>query len=88
MFEKNKSLGIGNYYRWRETLLKSPLYECFKMMPKPVIHHLHITAGASIEFLIMLTYYDIVFYSEKQNKFFVSANGCNEEGFVKVNSLR
>ena len=88
MFEQNKSLGIGNYYKWRETLLKSPLFDCLSQMPKPVVHHAHVTACATLKLLVMLTYYDFVFYSEKENKFFASKKGCDLEGYVKVNSLR
>ena len=58
------------------------------MMPKPVVHHIHGTACATLKMLVMLTYYDYVFYSEKENKFFASKKGCDLEGYVKVNSLR
>ena len=67
MFDKDKSLNIGSYYRWLKTLVDSPLYECLNNMPKPVIHHAHLTACADIDFLIHLTYSDSVFYSERDN---------------------
>ena len=88
MFEKHPSLGIGNYYKWRETYLKSPLFDCLLQMPKPVVHHVHITACAPLKLLLMITYYDYVFYSERDNKFFASKKGCELDGYVKVNTLR
>ena len=88
MFDKDKSLNIGNYYRWLKTLVDSPLYDCLYHMPKPVIHHVHLTASASMQFLLALTYSDDVFYSEQENKFFVSAKGCTLDGYMKVNTLR
>ena len=88
MFKKHKSLNVGSYYRWLDTLLKSDLYDIFFSMPKPSVHHAHLTACATMPFLVELTYYDSVFYSEKENKFFCSAKGCDQEGFIKVNTLR
>ena len=57
-------------------------------MPKPAIHHAHLTACASVDFLVSLTYYDYVFYSEKENLFYVSKDGCSKEGYIEVNKLR
>lgn len=57
-------------------------------MPKPVVHHLHITAGAPVKFLIKLTYYDYVYYNERLDLFKVSRNGIKEEGFQKTTTLR
>ena len=57
-------------------------------MPKPVIHRIHLRACAKIDFLITQTYRDYVYFSEKENQFFVSESGCNKEGYMKVNSLR
>ena len=52
MFKANPSLNIGNWYKWLPTLLESPLYDCFKHMPKPAIHHAHLTACATVDFLL------------------------------------
>ena len=41
-----------------------------------------------MSYLIHLTYSDSVFYSEHENKFFVSAKGCTKDGYIKVNTLR
>ena len=88
MFKVDKSLNIGAYYKWLQTLLDSPLYDCFYNMPKPVVHHTHLTACASMEFLVNLTYSDSVFFSERDNKFFSSQKGCDKDGYIKVNTLR
>ena len=47
----------------KKLLLNSPLYECLKIMPKPAVHHAHLTACADIDFLISLTYKDCVYFS-------------------------
>ena len=57
-------------------------------MPKPAVHHAHLTACASEDFLLSLTYKDCVYYSQRANEFFVSAKGCTKEGYIKVNTLR
>lgn len=76
------------YVERRDTLVNSELFEAFKEMPKPAIHHSHVTAASSVEFLIKLTYYHIVYYSETDNLFFVSKNGCTKPGYVECIKLR
>lgn len=63
MIENDHSLLIGEYYDKLDSLVNSPLFECFKMMPKPVVHHAHLTACASLDYLLSLTYKDSVYYS-------------------------
>lgn len=58
------------------------------MMPKPALHHAHLTACASLDYLVSLTYKDCVYYSQIANEFHVSEKGCDKPGFVKVNTLR
>jgi len=41
-------------------------------MPKPAVHHTHLTGACKTDFLIEQTYLDFVYYSENDNKFFVS----------------
>lgn len=62
----------------------------FRKMPKPVHHHTHLTGAIDVDFLVKLTYYRYVYYSEKANKFKVTQRkeGILEEGYMKVNSLR
>ena len=57
-------------------------------MPKPALHHFHMTAGAPIEFLIKLTYYDHVYFNDRVGMFKVSKKGVTDDGYVKVNTLR
>ena len=58
-------------------------------MPKGGVHHLHLTAGAHVDFLIELTHEDFVYYSEKENMFKVSVAGPPEEsGYISCNDLR
>lgn len=57
-------------------------------MPKPVIHHSHIAGAAPISFLLKLTGYDFVYYSEQENRFHVSQNGCTKKTYVKCIHLR
>lgn len=66
----------------------SKIYEALNVMPKPVIHHLHLTAAAPIDYLIKLTYYDYVYFNDKDYMFKVSKKGIKEDGFVQVTSLR
>jgi hypothetical protein len=55
-------------------------------MPKPVVHHIHLTAACKINFLIeKLCYYDYVYYNDKDKEFKVNKNGCDLPGFIKVN---
>lgn len=64
------------------------LFHVFNKMPKPVVHHTHLTATADANFLVELTYLDRVYYSEREFKFFVGKNGCNLPGYMLVNTLR
>lgn len=88
MLENDHNLLIGEYYDKLDLLVNSPLFECLKMMPKPAVHHAHLTACANLDFLVKLTYKNCVYYSQKANEFHVSAKGCCKEGFIKVNTLR
>lgn len=57
-------------------------------MPKPAVHHTHITACADAEFLVKLTYSNSVYYSEKEDLFYTNKYGCSKPGYLKVNTLR
>jgi len=63
MIAADHTLLIGKYYDKLRSLVESPLYDCFMKMPKPAIHHVHLTACASLDFLIQLTYRNNVYYS-------------------------
>ena len=88
MISQDHSLVIGEWYDKLETMKASKLYDALYRLPKPAVHHVHLTACASMDYLIYLTYYDYVFYSNKENMFYVSRNGCDKPGYVKVTSLR
>jgi len=51
------------HYELMDTLKKTELYKCFLQMPKPAVHHTHLTGACDIKFLVELTYYDFVYYS-------------------------
>jgi len=89
LLEEDDTIATGFYYEKLDKLLSSSLYECLNTMPKPAVHHIHLTAAAPISFLVeKLCTYDHVYYSEKAELFKVSKNGITDEGYVKVNTLR
>lgn len=57
-------------------------------MPKPAIHHTHLTACADKRLLLELTYHDYVYYSEKKNEYWVNKTKPAPEGYLSVNTLR
>jgi hypothetical protein len=66
------NIAIHGYYKEKVRILSnhnqerieaSSLYKTLFGMPKGGVHHLHITAAASVDFLIKLTYEDVVYYS-------------------------
>lgn len=72
----------GNFYDKCEIVKNSKIYEALNMMPKPAVHHFHLTAGATLDFLIKLTYYDHVYYNDRTLLFKVSKKGIKEHGFI------
>jgi len=48
MLENDHNLLIGEYYDKLQSLVNSPLFDCLKMMPKPAVHHAHLTACADL----------------------------------------
>jgi hypothetical protein len=72
-----------------EKLKNCDIYKCLEKMPKPGVHHTHLTGACNINFLIELTYYDFVYFSEKDSKFFVSREtSLIPEGYVACPLLR
>ena len=89
LLQADPTITTGSYYDKLPGLLKSDLYNCLDVMPKPAIHHIHLTAACPVDFLIQkLTYYDIVYFNQKDQMFKVSKNGCTEPGYIKTNHLR
>jgi len=67
MIDEDDTIATGFYYDKLDKLLGSKLYECLNKMPKPVVHHIHLTAACSIKFLVeKLCMYDHVYYNEKE----------------------
>ena len=88
MLSEDPSLVTGLYYDKYQKLKASALYEALVQMPKPAVHHLHITAAAPVEYLIELTYKDYVYYNDRAQLFKVSRLGIKEEGYQKTTLLR
>lgn len=90
------------HYEMIEILAKSDLYKCFYKMPKPAVHHTHLTGALDTKDLLYFTEFDFVYFSEKENKFFVSKTpevlskngksifeaGESHENYIKANLLR
>jgi len=66
LFEEDPSIITGYYYDKYQKIKKSKLYQALKVMPKPAVHHCHLTAAAPIDYLIRLTYYDFVYYNDRE----------------------
>lgn len=77
LLQKEPSIITGFYYDNLEKLKASKIYDALNWMPKPAIHHLHLTAGSPIDFLIKLTYNDYVYYNDRLMLFKVSKKGIN-----------
>ena len=66
MMDQDDTVMIGAYYQKLPTLLSCDLYKLLDVMPKPVVHHLHLTAAAPISFLVeKLCYFNHVYFSQK-----------------------
>ena len=57
-------------------------------MPKPAVHHIHLTAGAPVDYLIDLTYKDYVYYNDRTKLFKVTKTGIIPDGYQKTSLLR
>ena len=65
LFEQDASIITGNFYDKYKKIQASRIYEALNMMPKPAVHHYHLTGGAPLDFMIKLTYYDHVYYNDR-----------------------
>jgi hypothetical protein len=89
MLEEDPCLLQHDFRTKIDKILKSPLYKCLYRMPKPAIHHLHMTATVSTDFLLELTYDWRVLYSKTDNLFKVSADeNFSQPGYIRVSKLR
>ena len=85
LLEEDPTCITGDFYEKKTFLEKSKLYEALVEMPKPAIHHLHLTAACPLKYLIKLTYRDYVYYNQKENLFKVTKNFQGDEGYVSCN---
>jgi adenosine deaminase CECR1 len=89
MLQEDGTVVTGPYYEKLDGLKSSKLYSFLNTMPKTAIHHIHLTAASSLDFLVdTLCYKDFVYFSQKDMCFRVNKNGITEPGYVKVNQLR
>ena len=80
---------LGSLYDKMDLLKKSALYQCLDKMPKPAVHHIHLTAACDIDYIVHdLLYFDYVYYNQQTNIFKVNRKGVKEDGYIKVNDLR
>jgi hypothetical protein len=89
MLKKDPFLMQRPHHERLETIKNCDLYKCFAKMPKPGVHHTHITGACSLDYLIELTYYDFVYYSDKDNMFWASREKDTiPEGYIACTELR
>lgn len=88
MIEKDPVIVTESHYDKLDSIQNSELLNVFKYMPKPVVHHCHLSGSVPLELLVQFTYYRYVYYSEKENKFYVNQKGCTKDGYIAVNALR
>ena len=66
MLETDNVCMTGDFYSKLDFMMKSPLYDVLDQMPKPVVHHIHLTAACSVDYMVnKILYYDFVYYNEK-----------------------
>lgn len=86
MRDEDDCIVTGSFYEKLPKLLNSKLYDCLNVMPKTVVHHIHLTAAANIHFLVdKLCYYDYVYFNQKDMMFKVNKRGVDLPGYLKVN---
>ena len=63
MKKNDRALVIGDYQIMQKKLEVSEIFDCLYRMPKPAVHHAHLTACAKLDYLVELTYKSCVYYS-------------------------
>lgn len=51
------------FYENLKKLESCDLFDAFKKMPKPAVHHAHLTGCVSVDYLVELTYHKKVYYN-------------------------
>lgn len=77
MFKKDPCIIMGSYFDKKSIIENSKLYEAFNELPKPVLHHIHSTCLAPVDYLIKLTYNDYVYLNIRTNCFLVRKLGIS-----------
>lgn len=89
LLEKDPTIITGYYWDKMPVLMKTGVYDCLNIMPKPANLHIHLPAACPTWYMVnKLTYYNFVYYNEKAQMFKVNKRGCKEPGYIKVNKLR
>lgn len=70
MLEKRPMCALGNFYDNREFLLGSDLYKLLNLLPKPGVHHIHLTAACDVKFIVntILTQ-NMIYFNQKAQMF-------------------
>lgn len=67
MMKKDDPMLVNSpHYETVKKIKDSDMYEAFKLLPKPAVHHCNLMRMVDPDFLVKLTYYRFVFYSEKE----------------------
>jgi len=90
LLKEDTTIVTGNYYDKVDKLRATTVHKALDIMPKPAIHHFHLTAAAPIKFLVdTLCYEDFVYFSEKDQNIKVTHKPEKvPEGYIKMNDLR
>jgi hypothetical protein len=91
LYSEDSTIVTGYYYDKVDKIHNSEVFDCLNKMPKPVLHHIHLTASSPVDFLVSeLCYDDFVYFNEREQMFKVDATkqGLNLEGYKSVTELR
>ena len=88
MMIDDHELLLGDFYEKSEKIKNSKLYEALNWLPKPAVHHLHLTAAAPVDYLLKLCRYDYVYFNERAGLFKVTKKEMKHDGYLSVNILR
>lgn len=64
MMAEDDTVMLGSFWDKLPILLGSKLHDALSIMPKPVVHHIHLTAACPISHLVeKICYYSYVYYN-------------------------
>ena len=80
---------IHDFYKVKDRLESTQLYEVLSKMPKGGLHHVHTTAAPHVNVFLDLTYEPETYYNEREGLFKVyNDHLVKEDGFVRCNEMR